>query len=71
MYKNALEKGSTINLSSLTNALSSGEVPQISQTHIEFPVKQPLYEYYFFPLKTFISEFKKNHGYKTIVSKLL
>lgn len=71
MYKNALEKGSTINLSSLTNALSSGEIPQISQTHIEFPVKQPLYEYYFFPLKTFISELKKNHDYKTIVSKLL
>lgn len=66
MYKNALEKGSTINLSSLTNALSSGEIPQISQTHVEFPVKQSLYEYYFFPLKTFMSEFKKNHGYKTI-----
>ncbi|XP_061942565.1 uncharacterized protein LOC108000271 isoform X2 [Apis cerana] len=66
MYKNALEKGSTINLSSLTNALSSGEIPQISQTHVEFPVKQPLYEYYFFPLKTFISELKKNHDYKTI-----
>ncbi|XP_017794911.1 PREDICTED: uncharacterized protein LOC108576427 [Habropoda laboriosa] len=66
MYKSALEKGSTMSLSSLTNALSSGELPQVTQTHVEFPVKQPLYQYYFFPLKTFMSEFKKNHGYKTI-----
>ncbi|XP_033196987.1 uncharacterized protein LOC117160377 [Bombus vancouverensis nearcticus] len=66
MYKSALEKGSTISLSSLTNALSSGEVPQITQTHVEFPIKQPLYQYYFFPLKTFMSEFKKDRGYKTI-----
>ncbi|CAL7952249.1 unnamed protein product [Xylocopa violacea] len=66
MYKSALQKGSPISLSSLTNALSSGDVPQITQTHVEFPVKQPPYKYYFFPLKTFMSEFKKNHGYKTI-----
>lgn len=69
MYKSALEKGSTISLSSLTNALSTGEVPQVTQTHVEFPIRQPLYQYYFFPLKTFMSEFKKDHGYKTIVSK--
>lgn len=69
MYKNALEKGSTISLSSLTNALSTGEMPQVTETHVEFPIKQPLYQYYFFPLKTFMSEFKKDHGYKTIVSK--
>ncbi|KAK9303860.1 hypothetical protein QLX08_004588 [Tetragonisca angustula] len=66
MYKSALQKGSTISLSSLTNALSSGEIPQVTQTHVEFPIKQPLYQYYFFPLKTFMSEFKKDYGYKTI-----
>ncbi|XP_029042360.1 uncharacterized protein LOC114875811 isoform X1 [Osmia bicornis bicornis] len=66
MYKNALDKGSTVSLSSLTNAVSSGEMPQVTQTHAEFPVNQPLYQYYFFPLKTFMSEFKRNHGYKTI-----
>ncbi|XP_017886769.1 uncharacterized protein LOC108628989 [Ceratina calcarata] len=66
MYKNALEKGSQISLPSLTNALASGEVPQVTQTHVQFPVKQPLYQYYFFPLKTFMSEFKRDHGYKTI-----
>lgn len=66
MYKNALEKGSTMSLSTFNNALISGEPPQVTQTHVEFPVKQPLYQYYFFPLKTFMSEFKKDHGYKTI-----
>lgn len=66
MYKNALEKGSQISLPSLTNALASGDVPQVTQTHVQFPNKQPLYQYYFFPLKTFASEFKKDHGYKTI-----
>ena len=71
MYKSALQKGSTISLSSLTNALSSGEIPQVTQTHVEFPIKQPLYQYYFFPLKTFMSEFKKDYGYKTIVSILI
>ena len=66
MYKSALEKGSTMGLSSLTNALSTGEAPQVTDTHVEFPVKQPLYQYYFFPLKTFVSELRKDHGYKTI-----
>ncbi|XP_012145487.2 uncharacterized protein LOC105663092 isoform X2 [Megachile rotundata] len=66
MYKNALDKGSTLSLSSLNNAFSSGEIPQATQSHVEFPAKQPLYQYYFFPLKTFMSEFKKDHGYKTI-----
>ncbi|CAK9831831.1 hypothetical protein ANTRET_LOCUS8762 [Anthophora retusa] len=71
MYKSALEKGSTMSLSSLTNALSSGELPQVTQTHVEFPIKQPLYQYYFFPLKTFMSEFKKDHGYKTIPAPVI
>ncbi|XP_076242400.1 uncharacterized protein LOC143184210 [Calliopsis andreniformis] len=66
MYKSALEKGSTTSLSSLTNALSAGEMPHVTNTHVELPVKQPLYQYYFFPLKTFMSEFRKDHGYKTI-----
>ncbi|XP_053994481.1 uncharacterized protein LOC128884848 [Hylaeus volcanicus] len=66
MYKNALEKGSTMSLSSLTNALSAVEIPQATDTRVELSGKQPLYQYYFFPLKTFMSEFKKDHGYKTI-----
>ncbi|XP_043249388.1 uncharacterized protein LOC122395671 [Colletes gigas] len=66
MYRNALEKGSKISLSSLSNALSIGEMPQIAETTMEFPAKQPFYQYYFFPLKTFVSELKKDHGYKTI-----
>nr|XP_033338598.1 uncharacterized protein LOC117227449 [Megalopta genalis] len=66
MYKNALERGSAMNLQSLTNALSTGELPNVPQTPVEFPVKSPGYQYYFFPLKSFVSEFKKDHGYKTI-----
>ncbi|XP_054001224.1 uncharacterized protein LOC128888416 [Hylaeus anthracinus] len=66
MYKNALEKGSTMSLSSLTNALSAVDIPQATDTRVELSGKQPLYQYYFFPLKTFMSEFKKDHGYKTI-----
>lgn len=68
MYKDALQRGSSVSFSSLTNALASGEIPQVTQTHVEFPVKSPSYQYYFFPLKSFMSEFKKDHGYKTIVS---
>ncbi|KZC06999.1 PREDICTED: uncharacterized protein LOC107185274 [Dufourea novaeangliae] len=66
MYKDALEKGSSVSLSSLTKALTTGGFPQVTQTHVEYPVKPAHYQYYFFPLKTFMSELRNDHGYKTI-----
>ncbi|XP_076643390.1 uncharacterized protein LOC143353737 [Halictus rubicundus] len=66
MYQKALERGTTVNLQTLTNALSTGDLSQVPQTHVEFPVKSPNYQYYFFPLKSFMSKYKKDHGYKTI-----
>ncbi|XP_066594150.1 uncharacterized protein [Prorops nasuta] len=69
MYKNALEKGSAVSLASLTNALQNGKTPKVTSTHLELPsvaAVQPMYQYYFFPFKTFAAELQKSHGYKTI-----
>ncbi|XP_036143564.1 uncharacterized protein LOC105838934 [Monomorium pharaonis] len=65
LYKKALEKGSAISLASLTQALnaagSNGNGNTPSQAgHPQLPVK-PMYNYYFFPLKSFASELQRDH----------
>ncbi|XP_043676417.1 uncharacterized protein LOC122633034 [Vespula pensylvanica] len=58
IYKNALNKGPFISVSSSSN---SDKRPQIVETHLELPVRQPAYHhYYFFPLKTIENEINKN-----------
>ncbi|KAL6260163.1 hypothetical protein P5V15_007697 [Pogonomyrmex californicus] len=71
LYKKALEKGSAISVASLTQALNAaggngnGNVP--SQTgHLPLPIK-PMYNYYFFPLKSFASELQRDHQEAAIV----
>lgn len=61
LYKKALEKGSAISVASLTQALNaaSGNTP-VQTGHSELPVK-PMYNYYFFPLKSFASELQRDH----------
>ncbi|XP_020284872.1 uncharacterized protein LOC109855256 [Pseudomyrmex gracilis] len=64
MYKKALEKGSAISVASLTQALNAaGNVnapssPQIG--HLQLPLKYPMYNYYFFPFKSFASELQRD-----------
>ncbi|EZA59247.1 hypothetical protein DMN91_008158 [Ooceraea biroi] len=67
LYKKALEKGSTISLASLTQALNAaGDAP--SQVgHLQSPVKHPMYNYYFFPLKSFASELQRDHHQTALV----
>ncbi|XP_046827507.1 uncharacterized protein LOC124428011 [Vespa crabro] len=61
IYKNALKKGPFVSVSSSSNVLSSDKKPQIVETHLELPIRQPAYHhYYFFPLKTFENEMNKN-----------
>ncbi|XP_043504911.1 uncharacterized protein LOC122525933 [Polistes fuscatus] len=61
IYKNALNKGPLISVSSSSNVLSSDKRPQIIETHLELPVRQPAYHhYYFFPLKSIENELNKN-----------
>ncbi|KAG7207854.1 hypothetical protein KM043_009454 [Ampulex compressa] len=64
LYKNTLEKGSVISLSSLKEALANAKLPRVTENRLELPVKEPIYRYYFFPLKTFMSELKKEQAYK-------
>ncbi|XP_072765263.1 uncharacterized protein [Anoplolepis gracilipes] len=64
LYKQALEKGSAISVAALTQALNAAgdngnETPQVG--HPQLPVKYPLYNYYFFPLKSFASELQGDH----------
>lgn len=64
LYKKALEKGSTLSLPSLTQALNApggvGNAPQAG-SHLQLPLKYPMYNYYFFPLKSFASELQRDH----------
>ncbi|XP_014472733.1 PREDICTED: uncharacterized protein LOC106743421 [Dinoponera quadriceps] len=63
LYKKALERGSAISLSALAqtlNAAGGGNVPQVS-TQLRLPLKYPMYNYYFFPLKSFASELQRDH----------
>lgn len=63
LYKKALEKGSAISVASLTQALNAvnGNSNASPQTgHSQLPVK-PMYNYYFFPLKSFASELQRDH----------
>jgi len=65
LYKKALEKGSAISVTSLTQALNAaggngnGNAPS-QAGHPQLPVK-PMYNYYFFPLKSFASELQRDH----------
>ena len=64
LYKQALEKGSAISVAALTQALNAAggngnATPQVGQ--LQLPVKYPLYNYYFFPLKSFASELQGDH----------
>ncbi|KAI4501388.1 hypothetical protein M0802_003265 [Mischocyttarus mexicanus] len=69
MYKNALNKGPLITVSSSSNTLSSDKKPQIIETHLELPVRQPAYHhYYFFPLKTIENELNKNDEHHFMAS---
>lgn len=66
IYKNALNKGPFISVSSSSN---SDKRPQIVETHLELPVRQPAYHhYYFFPLKTIENEINKNDEHHLMVS---
>ncbi|XP_067215888.1 uncharacterized protein [Linepithema humile] len=73
LYKKALEKGSAISVASLTQALNAAggngnallpasllpaSLPQIGQ--LQSPTKYPMYNYYFFPLKSFASELQRD-----------
>jgi len=64
LYKQALEKGSAINVAALTQALNAAgngnATPQVG--HLQLPAKYPLYNYYFFPLKSFASELQGDHN---------
>ncbi|XP_029175823.1 uncharacterized protein LOC114944194 [Nylanderia fulva] len=67
MYKQALEKGSAISVAALTQALNAAggngnATPQVG--HLQLPVKYPLYNYYFFPLKSFASELQGDHHHQ-------
>ncbi|XP_011876110.1 PREDICTED: uncharacterized protein LOC105566597 [Vollenhovia emeryi] len=64
LYKKALEKGSAISVASLTQALNGNAPAQAD--HPELPVK-PMYNYYFFPLKSFASELQRDHHQAAIV----
>ncbi|KYN24370.1 hypothetical protein ALC57_04032 [Trachymyrmex cornetzi] len=63
LYKKALEKGSAISVASLMHALNAaggnGNTPS-EAGHPQLPVK-PMYNYYFFPLKSFASELQRDH----------
>lgn len=65
LYKKALEKGSAINVASLMDALNAaggngnGNTPS-EAGHPQLPVKS-MYNYYFFPLKSFASELQRDH----------
>ncbi|XP_024891171.1 uncharacterized protein LOC112467000 [Temnothorax curvispinosus] len=69
LYKKALEKGSAISVASLTQALNAvngnGNTPP-QAGHPQLPVK-PMYNYYFFPLKSFASELQRDHQAAAIV----
>ncbi|EFN66972.1 hypothetical protein EAG_15329 [Camponotus floridanus] len=64
LYKQALEKGSAISVAALTQALNAAgngnTTPQVG--HLQLPAKYPLYNYYFFPLKSFASELQGDHN---------
>lgn len=65
LYKQALEKGSAISVAALKQALiaaggNDNATPQVD--HLQLPVKHPLYNYYFFPLKSFASELQGDHN---------
>ncbi|KAL0128070.1 hypothetical protein PUN28_003360 [Cardiocondyla obscurior] len=69
LYKKALEKGSAISVASLTQALNAANgngdtSPQAG--HLQLPVK-PMYNYYFFPLKSFASELQRDHHQTAMV----
>lgn len=70
LYKKALEKGSAISVASLMHALNAaggnGNSNTPSETgHPQLPVK-PMYNYYFFPLKSFASELQRDHHQATV-----
>lgn len=73
LYKKALEKGSAISMTALTQALNAAggngngngnASPQAD--HPQLPVK-PMYNYYFFPLKSFASELQRDHHQAALV----
>jgi len=70
LYKKALEKGSTISLASLTQALNAAGNTPSQVGHLQSPIKQPMYNYYFFPFKSFASELQREHR-QTAVSESL
>lgn len=62
LYKQALEKGSAISVAALTQALNAAGGNGNTQVgHLQLPVKYPLYNYYYFPLKSFASELQGDH----------
>ncbi|XP_018358520.1 PREDICTED: uncharacterized protein LOC108758206 [Trachymyrmex cornetzi] len=69
LYKKALEKGSAISVASLMHALNAaggnGNTPS-EAGHPQLPVK-PMYNYYFFPLKSFASELQRDHHQAAII----
>ncbi|KYQ51509.1 hypothetical protein ALC60_09382 [Trachymyrmex zeteki] len=71
LYKKALEKGSAINVASLMDALNAaggngnGNTPS-EAGHPQLPVKS-MYNYYFFPLKSFASELQRDHHQAAII----
>ncbi|KAL6435057.1 hypothetical protein ACFW04_005272 [Cataglyphis niger] len=65
LYKQALEKGSAISVATLTQALNAAGGNGNAQVgHLQLPVKYPLYNYYFFPLKSFASELQGDHHHQ-------
>lgn len=67
LYKQALEKGSAISVAALTQALNAAggngnATPQVG--HLQLPVKYPLHNYYFFPLKSFASELQEDNHHQ-------
>ncbi|XP_070160591.1 uncharacterized protein [Polyergus mexicanus] len=68
LYKQALEKGSAISVAALTQALNAAGGNGNAQVgHLQLPVKYPLYNYYFFPLKSFASELQGDHQQTALV----
>ncbi|KAK2575582.1 hypothetical protein KPH14_011293 [Odynerus spinipes] len=67
IYKSLLNKEPLGSISTSSNVPASERRPQIVETHLELPLRQPTYHhYYFLPLKTLESDLRKKYEHDSM-----
>lgn len=68
VYKSVIGKGGATSLNALVDVLRS-RLPTVPPNPVEIAPAQPVYSYYFYPLKSFMNDVRHQHALQAVVSR--